>query len=330
MITLQRMLSGLFCLGVFALASTTRAKEDCPPSALGALHGLGVVVIYVDFCVPNWLNGFVHCLQPQLRGSYHAIVWKQAYDRRSTAILLRSLSELPSLSSVEISDSSLWPNADLSVLSNHSELRVIELSDATDKHVRSLSNCKSIVRLNIAGRQLSDRSLEVVGRMRQLRSLSVMGERITDKGVSQLTALSSIRTLFLSSRSITDNSCPKIAQMPALKSLMMSGCSVTDKGAFQIRACRNLRSIDLSRTQVSDKFLSQLKTFPFIEEVYCQSTKISDEGLRRLSRNPPRLLRVLDVSFSSVTRKGINEFRQSNPGVRVRAFHLAGTTYDEL
>lgn len=98
-----------------------------------------------------------------------------------------------------------------------------------------LSLKEQIVWLNLAGTELDDESLKIIGQLPQLRKLHLERNRISDQGLSKLSNLLHLEYLNVFGNSITDQGMVHLSKLPKLKELFIGQTKVTEQGIQSLK-----------------------------------------------------------------------------------------------
>jgi internalin A len=126
----------------------------------------------------------------------------------------------------------------------------IERLATTHPHLESLSIC--------CGPASTDDAMSGVGRMKNLKSLSFVGD-VTDKGVAHIGSLEKLEDLFLSGHKFTNEGAKALLACQNLKELGLAGNGINDGVIPTLAKMQNLKSLSLDSTRVSDKGIEQLR-----------------------------------------------------------------------
>lgn len=121
-------------------------------------------------------------------------------------------------------------------LADFPTLRHLELhmTGLTDLGVEALSQLP--LEVLWLGPRITDRSLEVLGRMPTLRHLDLCAHMVTDEGVRALAGLGNLTVLWLTRCSITDESVAVLSGLSQLKELNVNDTGITAAGFAKLRA----------------------------------------------------------------------------------------------
>jgi uncharacterized membrane protein/mono/diheme cytochrome c family protein len=73
----------------------------------------------------------------------------------------------------------------------------LEHKSVNDATLKTIKNCKNLIRLSLNDTQITDKGLENLKDMDQLQSLSLVGTKVTAKGVARLSKLKNLKSLYL-------------------------------------------------------------------------------------------------------------------------------------
>jgi len=91
---------------------------------------------------------------------------------------------------------------------------------------------------------LTDAGLKYVGKLTNLKNLSLGFTRISDSGIKYLVKLP-LESLSLCSTDITDGALDHIARIKTLRYLNLSETNITDEGIQKLRSLRDLNDLHL-------------------------------------------------------------------------------------
>ena len=211
-------------------------------------------------------------------------------------------------------DRALWRAADglrgLEQLTSH-----IAPLDGDLASLPKLRRLKHLMLMNCS--DLTDQSLQTIGRIGSLESLTIAGGKFTDAGFSQLSNLRRLKRLHLSDRmnrsanperavDVADADVLQIARMTGLEDVMISSKILTNEGLSHLSSLVNLRELDLSSTNVTDEGIVYLSDLPNLTSLRLNCPQLSDEGLRFIARIPS--LERLEIRGSNITGVGFQYF----------------------
>ena len=170
-----------------------------------------------------------------------------------------------------------------------------------DDDLEIISQLDQITSLNLNGsKRLTDKGLQYLARMPQLRELSLDGQ-ITDEGLEALNHLRELRVFQMFwQRNITDQGIANLRFCDQLEEVDLLGCNTGDGAIAALAGNRKLCRFKTGRN-VSDDGLALLHQFPAFKTAQPEEPKF---GLMSFSAEPTNLL--IDGPF---TREGLNNLR---------------------
>jgi F-box and leucine-rich repeat protein 14 len=161
---------------------------------------------------------------------------------------LRSMAALTTLTvSCEVGDEQLLCVADLPRLQT---LEVMHADSITDRALEALACVPDLRNLDLLNCPLvGDGGLAHLTARAQLLTLRLKGSQISDRSVAEMGKLAQLRNLSIARTSrITSAALEALARAPALKILDLAGCvGLTDRGLEALVGLRELRHLNLER-----------------------------------------------------------------------------------
>jgi Leucine-rich repeat (LRR) protein len=115
----------------------------------------------------------------------------------------------------------------------------------TDEHLILLSQLKSLVHLNLRGKEVTDAQLAYLEGLTTLTRLHLEKTKITDKGLEHLKGLTNLEYLNLYGTDITDKGLEHLAGLKKLKKLYLWQTKVSDAGVAKLQ--KALPDLDINR-----------------------------------------------------------------------------------
>jgi len=162
-------------------------------------------------------------------------LWRQ---RSITARGLDHLAQLKRLRFLDLTGTRA-DDTTLQHVSGLHELRSLHLvhctciTDDGIAHLTSLVNLRELhIESDTGGRQrVTDRALPYIGRLRNLRHLSLTDTQVTDEGLPNLAVLKELEELDLALTRVSDSGLMTLTPLAKLRKLCLIGTEVTDVGA---------------------------------------------------------------------------------------------------
>jgi hypothetical protein len=163
---------------------------------------------------------------------------------------MRAVSNLPALTSLDISMCKLVTDDGVRAVSSCTALKTLNLhwcQLVTDAGVRAVSNCSSLTSLNLTGTRVTDEGVRAVRNCTALTFLSLWSAKVTDEGMRAVSSCSSLTSLNLTwCKLVTDVGVRAVSNCSALTSLNLSWCiKVTDVGLRAVSSLPALTFLDL-------------------------------------------------------------------------------------
>jgi uncharacterized membrane protein len=129
--------------------------------------------------------------------------------------------------------------------SNYFMVSFTDSRTITDEQINSLLGIKDqLIWLNLSNSSITDKQMERVAKLNNLRVLYLNYTKITDSGLSQLSALSELRMLNLVATQVTDSSVPAFLKFEKLSNLFLYQTSITQEGIEQFTGQRKEVEVD--------------------------------------------------------------------------------------
>ena len=185
---------------------------------------------------------------------------------------------------------------------------VLRFTDITGRGLRDIHGLESLECLTMWG-EVDDAGLAEVAKLKSLRKLDFVGDKITGAGLGHLAKLPLLEELKLAGDRINDRDLVHIARLPHLRCLILSG-NFTDAGLVLLQGAPSLIDLDIKGLQdVTDAGLEPISNIPTLESINLYwNRNITDKGMGYLKKLPA--LRELNINFSKVTDIGLAHLKQ--------------------
>jgi hypothetical protein len=118
----------------------------------------------------------------------------------------------------------------------------------------------SVVAVDLDSPMVTDRTLQDVARLRQIRYLIISDSTITNAGLSHLGRLPCLRSLNINNSHVNNDSLPAIVSLSQLEELIIQDAPITDNGLRHLRNMTGLRKLILDRTSVTEVGVAELQS----------------------------------------------------------------------
>lgn len=141
------------------------------------------------------------------------------------------------------------------------------------KYKENPKGSNTIVRVETGRKKIGDDNMKYIGALTKLQDLNIGGPvakqvgdkniygpgQITDKGLEKIADLTELRELTLDGANITDDGLKHLAKMSKLQTLILSSTKVTDDGMQHLTKLPKLENVYLFDTKVTDSGVGVLK-----------------------------------------------------------------------
>jgi len=144
---------------------------------------------------------------------------------------------------------------------------------------------------NLAGAQVTDSQMTVVGGLSKLLNLHIDGSsKLTSAGLSPISGMGGLEKLFASRTGIDDAGLVHLKRLTNLNTIDLSYTKITDQGLQTLTALPNLQVLRVTGTDVTDAGVESLKAMPGLSSVNIANTKITAQGAAALRSSRPGLI----------------------------------------
>ena len=119
--------------------------------------------------------------------------------------------------------------------------------------------------------------------------LSLYGSRVTDKGLEYVAQMPQLKALALDKVGISDAGLDRLSGLDGLVELHLSHTQVSDAGLLYLQNLDSLRSLNLGHTRVTDRGLEQLSAMSNLRELYLNGAPVTADSIERLKGELPEL-----------------------------------------
>jgi hypothetical protein len=223
-------------------------------------------------------------------------------------------------------------------MANLEKLNLLGCSKITNAGIKNLAPLRKLRELDLNFIPISDEAMDVIAGMTELRLL-LLGETqvtnvgfkklatlirleglgvppgVTDQGLSILGNFPQLNGLSLKGHQITTLSVAGLQKLPKLIYFFVVGA--TDENLQKMKSLTQLRGLELNMGQLTEQGFQILQEYNWLQTIgYTNAPGFDDAVLMRLSENSNLQSVTFDKS-SSVSPKGIENFRAARPDVRV-------------
>ncbi|MEX2302561.1 MAG: hypothetical protein WD733_16580 [Bryobacterales bacterium] len=229
------------------------------------------------------------------------------------------------LSHTRITDEGLLRIKDLKTIE---ELNLEYTELVTDGGLLCVRDWRNLTHLNLRGTRVGDGTMEILGKLVQLRTLDACDTDVTDTGFDYLITLTSLEDLGLPGDAVGKIGISALRLLTTLKRLDLSGLGTSrrppkqeplDEELVQVMAGLNrLETLELGRLGVTAESLRSLSRLESVAKLGLARCRLVDDGAIAVLSGW-RSLQRLDLQDTAVTAAGIARLREARPDLRVLA-----------
>ncbi len=201
---------------------------------------------------------------------------------------LKILARFPDLEAIRLRDTKVT-GAGLAALAPLKSLKILNLSgtkigDAGLAHLEQLPALETLhLGVSNDGAEITDEGLKTVGKLVNLKYLTLSGNKITGAGLDDLKNLSRLEDLALDDTGLTEAALAHLEPLRSLQKLRLyTGHRVTDVGAAHLAKLKSLRQLTENLT-VTDAGIESLASLPHLERLSLLQSKITIEGVKKIA-----------------------------------------------
>jgi hypothetical protein len=181
---------------------------------------------------------------------------------------------------------------------------------------------KSLEELDISSHHVTDAGMRKLSECPRLKSLKLLGCRITNSGLAHLAKLKTLTklSLWLRKTQVTGSGLADLKSLEHLKIDTSEG-KITDDDLADLSRITSLKSLhitvtDSSQSLITNQGLAHLAKLKALESLNIHSCqKVTDAGLSYLEGLA--CLKRLRLDFSRITKAGIARLKAKIPGLEV-------------
>jgi Leucine-rich repeat (LRR) protein len=165
----------------------------------------------------------------------------------------------------------------------------VSAMEATGAGLTALSKFPNLQSLDIFVGKLKDPEQLELGNFKELRTLVIGCDYgLTDRALNGLGKLKDLRTLSLGSEEVTEAGLKELAGLQELRRLNLNGTKVTDAGVKHLAGLSRLQVLSLAHSEVTDGCLKDLRKLTELRELYLDTTAVSKAGVAELQKALPK------------------------------------------
>ncbi len=188
------------------------------------------------------------------------------------------------------------------------------MTDATVQRLIALTRLETFE----FGSEQMRNSLPLVGRLKQLKSLSLRDTQdvVIDEDLKHLQNLVNLKSLKLDTGTINGSGFRYLQNLTQLTSLDLCDTQITDENMIRVCQYPQLESLNLGYAPITDAGLESLVPLSRLESLDLSDTKISAGSIAILSRL--KSLKTLDLQYSQLTDQEIAQLQAALPNCKIQ------------
>jgi WD40 repeat protein len=187
---------------------------------------------------------------------------------------------------------------------------------ANDAGLANLRGLAELTNVTITTSDIGDKGLEFLGGLKQLRSLTLVGNRrITDNGLKYLGELLELRILRLDNTGISDEGLRHLESLKHLALLGVGGTQVTDDGVGQLVTLPCLAVLALDARQLTRTAVTGLKNMPILVVLGVDGPELDKTDINALKDLTS--LKELYFKNSRLSEQDIVDLRAALPNCKI-------------
>lgn len=195
-------------------------------------------------------------------------------------------------------------------------LRCTNLDAVTDETLRYLPTIgRELTKVSLEGTHITGEGLHYL-RHSGVKSLNLVGVKLTPKGWQELNSLKSLEEIIVSESNISDQDLKHLENNKYIKTLNLSACKeITDTCVETLISMKKLKSVQLAKTKVTDKFLEALANKGSLKELDLEETAITDRGIEVLCQKNKGIEKLAVGKCSGITSRTIELVAANEPNI---------------
>lgn len=196
-------------------------------------------------------------------------------------------------------------------------VRCVNLDATTDETLRFLPTTGlNLTKISLEGAHITGEGLRYL-RGSGVKSLNLVGVKLSPKGWRQLNSLKSLEELILTESNISDDDLKNLHGNKHIKKLNLNVCKqISDASIDTLTSMKQLTSIFLAKSKVTDKLLEELAPNGSLTELDFEGTRVTDKGVEVLCQKNQRIDK-LDVSnCGDITSKTVEVVAANEPVIK--------------
>ncbi|MBX3449970.1 MAG: hypothetical protein KF777_10445 [Planctomycetaceae bacterium] len=203
-----------------------------------------------------------------------------------------------------------------------------EMSDSLLGTVANLPERREEIEEILAGgSQVTDNGLKQLSALPNLRTLDVLGTKVTNEGVASIAKITSLESLRFTGQQLKDDGAAELAKMPNLRKLYIDNVALSPTGWAAIGRIPSLEVLHVSHSSIGDAAMPLLCEAQNLKEFVLHYSGVSDVGVSYLGKLPH--LQKLEISGCSVTGEGLLKAQSGSGLSQLKSLGVWGCPLNE-
>lgn len=164
-----------------------------------------------------------------------------------------------------------------------------DILSLTDADISYISNCQSIVKMELYANTGDADSLEQLQALPNLTHLTLAGMLTNDRAIEAISMIDSLESVELISPLITDRGVQHLARLPNLKRLAIYNAAITGIGFCNADFGRSLQELKLHYCTISDSGLADIQKISGLKTLRISQESLPTEAIDDLYAERPDL-----------------------------------------
>lgn len=187
-------------------------------------------------------------------------------------------------------------------------LSFTKYKEADDSVLEDIQNLTDLQVLGLSGTQILGTGLKHLGKLKELKWLSLAVTHVGDEELAFLAGLNSLEYLNLNYAPVGNEGMIHVGKIKTLKALVLSGTSVDDDGLEHLKDLTSLQQLRFFNNYITDEGLKNLAGLTELEELILMRTQVSGAGLVHLSNL--KKLKNLRLGNTKVGDEGLKHLKE--------------------
>jgi Leucine Rich Repeat (LRR) protein len=138
---------------------------------------------------------------------------------------------------------------------------------------------QTVVRVKLDKTKITDDDLRLIGKLRQVHTLSLNFTDVSDAGLAHVRDCRKVRYLGLAETKVTSAGVAHVTRMKEIEDLILQHARVDDRGVECLRGLPHLSYVNVGDTQVTAKCVDSLAQLPALRGLNLSGTAVDDSAV---------------------------------------------------